>query len=140
MPHHDGKNVPPNLPSAPLCCLVVEDNLFALDIMTIFLKRHGFSVDGAENGKIGLDKYLADPQRYSIIFMDLQMPVMNGYEATRIIRTSDCPGAKKIPIIAMSGDPLHDLHTLGFSYQLTKPFDLQMVLGVFHKFLSHDSM
>lgn len=122
-------------PFAELCCLVVEDNSYALDIMHIFLKRQGFVVDDAANGQIALEKYQANPHRYHIIFMDLQMPVMSGYEATRKIRESGQPGCTTIPIVAMSGDPLNDLQELGFSQYLTKPFEMRDVLTLLHAIL-----
>lgn len=111
-------------------CLIVEDNAFALSTLSIYLGRHGFRVDAAENGQIALDKYLADPNRYFIIFMDLQMPVMSGHEAVRRIRGSGHPNAQSLPIIAMTGDPGASLHALGFNHHLKKPFEMQAVLAI----------
>ncbi len=119
------------------CCLVVEDNIYALDIMMIFLKRHGFSVDSAENGRLATEKYRANPEKYAIIFMDLQMPVMGGYEAAQIIRESGYPTAKSVPIVAMSGDPLENLYELGFNRQLKKPFEMKMVLEILNDLLAN---
>ncbi len=131
----DDKNAASALPYAGLYCLVAEDNPFALDIMTIFLSRQGFSVDGAENGQVAVERYLASPGRYSAIFMDLQMPVMGGYEAARNIRGGGLPDSAAIPIIAMSGDPLDNLCDLGFSRQLRKPFEMQTVLTLLGELL-----
>ncbi len=108
-------------------CLVVEDNSFAGDILAVFLQRQGFVVDVAENGRIAVEKFLSAPDRYGIIFMDLQMPVMSGYEATERIRRSGERGAQ-IPIILMSGETLNDLQQYGFTDCLRKPFSLPMLL------------
>lgn len=109
--------------------LVVDDNIFALDIMDTFLKRNGFEVALAENGQIGLDLYLADPTRYSIVFLDIQMPVMDGNEMAMRIRSSGKQNASCIPIVAMSGSITGDvLSKDGFSHFLKKPFTLQSVL------------
>ena len=110
------------------CCLVVEDNSFAMDIMKTFLQQQGLDVETAENGKAAIDIYLENPDRYSIIFMDLQMPVMSGYEAAERIRSSGCPHAEETPIIAMSGEPLNNLNQLGFTAQLHKPFKMQSLI------------
>ena len=109
-------------------CLVVEDNYFAGDIMATFLQNLGITADIAENGKAALERYLASPKRYSIIFMDLQMPEMNGYEATQLIRHSGCEGADTLPIVAMSGNPLSNLGKYGFTSCLRKPFEMQSLI------------
>ena len=109
-------------------CLVVEDNLFAAEIMSMFLGKYGISVDMAANGKEALDKYLSVPVPYDIIFMDLQMPVMNGYEATERIRNSGYNGAGAIPIVAMTGETLGDLDKCGFTDCLKKPFNIKQDL------------
>ena len=118
---NDGQNI----------CLVVEDNFFAGDIMVTFLNQKGIGVDVAGNGEAAVEMYLADSARYAIIFMDLQMPGMNGYEATELIRKSGCKGADRIPIIAMSGGPLNGLGKCGFSDILRKPFKMQELLPFF---------
>lgn len=121
-------------PQKASCCLVVEDNIFAADIMVTFFTQQGFQADTAENGKIALDMFCANPERYGIIFMDLQMPVMNGYEATQMIRSCGCGAGATIPIIAVSGELFHDLSEFGFSGSFRKPFKMQELLPLIQQY------
>lgn len=85
--------------------LVVEDNELNMEITCTFLEETGVSFETAVNGKEALDMFEASPQGYyDLILMDVQMPVMNGYEATRRIRSSSHPDAVRIPVIAMTAN------------------------------------
>jgi CheY-like chemotaxis protein len=68
------------------------------------LEESGIEIDCAENGQEALDKVAADPGKYDVVFMDVQMPVMDGCEATRQIRALPNPEAAKLPIIAMTAN------------------------------------
>ncbi|OIN57832.1 ATP-binding protein [Arsenicibacter rosenii] len=112
--------------------LLVEDYPFNVEVAVKFLTKWGVDVDVAENGQIGLDKFLANP--YDIILMDLQMPVMDGYTATERIRAIN----KTIPIIALTASATfsnHDRAILsGISDYVTKPFNPR---DLFQKLLRH---
>ncbi len=126
-----------NMRPRHLSCLIVEDNFFAADVLSIYLKRNGIECEIAENGEIGLNMYLANPLRYDLILCDLQMPVMDGYAMMRRIRSSGLETAVTIPIVAMSGTFSGD--TVGqnlFSYFLKKPFELNCLLGIIVKVLN----
>ena len=85
--------------------LVVEDNELNMEIAEFVLKDAGAIVEKAGNGKEAVQKYLAAPTgTYDAILMDLMMPVMGGYAATRAIRSSEKPDADTVPIIAMSAN------------------------------------
>ena len=120
--------------------LVVEDNELNLEIASTLLKEAGFEVDTAENGKIAVEKVeAASAGRYDLILMDIQMPEMDGYEATRRIRA--LPDAKKaaLPIVAMTANAFEDdrknaLHA-GMNGHIAKPLDIQKLFQVLSKLL-----
>ncbi len=113
-----------------LMCLVAEDNYYASDIMSIFFQRNGIGCEIAENGEIGLQMYLQNPEKYHVIFCDLQMPVMDGYEMTERIRKSGLSTAMTVPIVAMSGTITGEVVSEeSFSYLLKKPFELSRLLA-----------
>lgn len=124
-----------------LRCLIVEDNYFAADIMSIFLQRNGIGCEIAKNGEIGLHMYLEDTLRYHVIFCDLQMPVMSGYEMMQRIRSSGLSTSLTIPIVAMSGTIIGDaVDKGGFNYFLKKPFELKSLTEVIDKALNAPSL
>ncbi len=112
--------------------LLCEDNEINALIAIKMLVEKGIIVEKAENGQIGLDKYLENEAGYySAILMDLRMPVMGGYDATREIRKSNKKDAKTIPIIALSADAFsHDVKkslNAGMNAHLSKPFNSQQL-------------
>jgi len=84
--------------------LAAEDDEINREIMAAILKKTGISVDFAENGKRAVTLFQEHPERYNMILMDVHMPEMDGYEATRTIRKSGSPIAKNIRIIALTAD------------------------------------
>ncbi len=102
--------------------LVVDDNVQFTEIISKFLTAKGFYVEIANDGKSGYNKYIEDPEKYDVILMDIQMPVMNGYEAVKCIRESACPNAGTIPVIAVSGETRGNKDD-GFDAFLGKPFN-----------------
>lgn len=117
--------------SAVRRCLIIEDNTLAAEIMTIFFKKNGIISEIAENGEIGLKMYLDDPTKYDVIFLDLQMPVMDGYEVKKRIEENNFLTGNFTPIIVMSGTYfVNDTESCGFKYFLKKPFDLEVVPGL----------
>jgi len=84
--------------------LVADDDEINREIMSAILKKTGISVDFAENGKMASGMFLKHPERYNMLLMDVHMPEMDGYEATRKIRASGLEIAKNIRIIALTAD------------------------------------
>ncbi len=110
--------------------LLVEDNEINLEIETDILQDMGFCVDTAENGQIAVDKVAASRVGdYDLILMDIQMPVMDGLQATANIRKLQNPSLARIPIIALSANAFEsDKRTsmeIGMDAHLTKPLNVE---------------
>ncbi len=107
--------------------LLVEDGEINQMIVMDMMEHYGAEVDAVNNGLAGVDAFRENPGRYDLIFMDIQMPVMDGYEATRAIRAMDVPKAKNIPIIAMTANVFREdverAFGAGMSGHVKKPFD-----------------
>lgn len=103
--------------------LLVEDNELNQEVAQLMLKKAGMEVKTAQNGKEAVDIFLSNPDYFHIILMDLQMPIMSGYEATAIIREQD----KKIPIIALTAAAMVEdkekVLEAGMNDHLSKPID-----------------
>lgn len=115
--------------------LLAEDNEINQEILVDLLEKVDISVDIAVNGKEALDKYLADVHAYSMIFMDIQMPVMDGYECTRYIREKD----KNIPIVALTANAMkEDIEKTNkalMNEHLNKPIDVELLYETIWKYL-----
>lgn len=127
-----------NLPGKRI--LLVEDNEINLEIETEILQGIGFIIETAANGSIAVDKLKhAAPGYFSLVLMDIQMPVMNGYEASRAIRKLEDPALAGIPIIALSANAFEsDKHMSmesGMNEHLTKPIDIPLLLDTISQIL-----
>lgn len=114
--------------------LLVEDNELNAEIARELLALEGAQVDWAKDGQQGLETFSAsDEGFYDVILMDVQMPVMNGYEATRAIRELARSDAQAVPVIAMSANAFADdvLASIksGMNAHLSKPIDMNEVVG-----------
>ena len=113
--------------------LVTEDNDINWEIISTLLDMYGITTERAENGRICLEKMkTVEKDKYLLIFMDIQMPEMNGLDATRAIRKLDDPYASNIPIIAMTSDAFSEnvMECLeaGMNGHIAKPIDIKLVL------------
>ena len=121
--------------------LLAEDQEINAEIAMDFLEMTGVEVDWAQDGKQAVEKLAASSDGYySLIFMDIQMPNMNGYEAAKAIRAMDRPYAKDIPIVAMTANAFADdvlnCKTAGMNEHISKPVDVEAlarVLGTYVK-------
>ena len=122
-------------------CLIVEDNLEAAEIMTMFFDRNGICAETAHNGLDGLQKYLNGPMEYDVIFADLQMPVMDGYEMAKRMRESGMPSSRTVPIVAMSGSITGESGDKSlFNCFLRKPFNILCLTDVIEKVMQANTM
>ncbi len=113
--------------------LVAEDNDINWEIVSAMLEMFGINSERAENGRICVDKIIdAEEGRYDLIFMDIQMPEMNGLDATREIRKLSEPWAADVPIIAMTADAFSENVTeclnAGMNGHIAKPIDIKLVI------------
>ena len=109
--------------------LLVEDNEINREIATMILTQMGFLVECAEDGQIAVDRISAsEPGYYDLILMDIQMPVMNGLDATRAIRTLDNKALAEIPIVAMTANAFKEdeqaAEEAGMQGHIAKPLDI----------------
>lgn len=121
--------------------LLVEDNELNREIAQTILEETGFVVESAPDGTDAVDMMRRSEEGYyDAILMDVQMPVMNGYEATRTIRALPRKDAKTIPIIAMTANAMEDDKETalksGMNAHLAKPIDVDKFITVLHQFLS----
>ena len=120
--------------------LLVEDNELNQEIAVEILREAGFVVDVADDGTVAVERMKsAEPGEYDLILMDIQMPVMNGYEATGQIRAFDDPAIASIPIIAMTANAFDedrkDAMEAGMNGHIAKPVDIPKLLEVLRKVL-----
>ena len=119
--------------------LLVEDNELNREIAVEILQMTGAEVETAENGKIAVEKVEVSPKdRYDLIFMDIQMPVLNGYQATAAIRS--LPGEKgELPIVAMTANAFAEdvqlAKNTGMNGHIAKPLDMNKLSDVLKKWL-----
>lgn len=115
--------------------LLAEDNELNREIATVILEEAGFLVESAENGQQACDMMRqAMPGYYDAILMDIQMPIMDGYAATRAIRSMEHPDAATIPIIAMTANAFEEDRkqalAAGMNGHLAKPIDVTRMMGL----------
>ncbi len=113
--------------------LVAEDNDINWEIISAMLAMYGITAERAENGRVCVDMMRTAAQdSYELIFMDIQMPEMNGLDATRAIRRLENPWAASIPIIAMTADAFSENVTecldAGMNGHIAKPVDIKLVI------------
>ncbi len=116
--------------------LLAEDNLVNQKLATMILTKAGYTVTVAANGKIAVDLFTQDPNAFDTILMDIQMPEMDGYAATRMLRDK---GFHKIPIIAMTANAMKGDRELclqaGMNDYITKPIKREIVFQILEKWL-----
>jgi signal transduction histidine kinase/CheY-like chemotaxis protein len=120
--------------------LLAEDVEINREILLALLEPAELTIDCAENGAEALRLFTENPERYNIIFMDVQMPEMDGLEATRRIRALDSPAARAIPIIAMTANVFREdkekCREAGMNDHLGKPLDMEDVFAKLRKYLT----
>ncbi len=121
--------------------LLVEDNELNSEIAEAILTENGLYVDTADDGSVAVDKVKnSEPGYYDLILMDVQMPIMNGYEATIAIRGLENERLASIPIIAMTANAFNEDKELainsGMNDHIAKPLNVEKLFEVLHKYLT----
>jgi len=119
--------------------LLVEDNLINQEIIIGLLESSGIKIDIANNGAEAVEMYKLNPHKYELILMDLQMPIMDGYEATKLIRADN----KEIPIIALTANAMKEdvekTQRAQMNEHLNKPVDVEKLFNTLFKYISTKS-
>ena len=118
--------------------LLAEDNELNMEIAEFILRNEGAEVTKAWNGQEAVELFRkSEPGGFDVILMDIMMPVMNGYEATKMIRSLDREDAKAIPIIAMTANAFTEdrirAKEAGMNEHVAKPVDVELLVQVIHK-------
>jgi signal transduction histidine kinase/PAS domain-containing protein/ActR/RegA family two-component response regulator len=120
--------------------MLVEDVEINREVVQVLLEPTQLEIDCAENGAEAVRMFSEAPDRYKLIFMDIQMPEMDGYEATRRIRDLDMPSAKTVPIIAMTAnvfkEDIEKCLKAGMNNHIGKPIDFESVMEKLKHYLS----
>jgi CheY-like chemotaxis protein len=120
--------------------LLVDDVDINCEIVQALLEPTGIDVSCAQNGRVAVNMFLDEPYKYDMIFMDLQMPEMDGYEATKTIRELNHKKAKFIPIVAMTAnvfkEDVEKCLQAGMNDHIGKPVDFEEVLEKLRVYLS----
>jgi len=123
--------------------LLAEDVEINREIVIAVLEPLSLEIECAANGRETVKKFTDDPSRYDLIFMDVQMPEMDGYEATRLIRDSGLPRGKEIPIIAMTAnvfrEDIEQCLAVGMNEHIGKPLNFVDVIALLRKYLKRES-
>ena len=119
--------------------LLAEDIAINREVFLALLENTELQIDCAENGQEALDMVKSVPGKYDIVFMDVQMPIMDGFEATQCIRALPSPQNARLPIIAMTANVFKDdidaCLAAGMDDHIGKPLDINTVLEKLHKYL-----
>ena len=121
--------------------LLVDDIELNRMLAETILEESGFSVETVADGCDAVEAFIKHPPGYyDLVLMDIQMPVMNGYEATRAIRSLDRPDAKILPIIALSANSRDEDKRMsiesGMNYHIAKPFDVVQLIASVNKYIA----
>lgn len=120
--------------------LLVEDNEINMELATELLSMHGIEITQAWNGKEAVDIFCTSEEySFDAVLMDMQMPVMNGCEAAKLIRTSGRADAQSIPIIAVTANAFAEdiaaTAEAGMNAHISKPIDFKVLCSTLEKFV-----
>jgi signal transduction histidine kinase/DNA-binding response OmpR family regulator len=119
--------------------LLADDNDTNREIIFGLLEGSGIDIDPVSNGQMAVDRYNANPKKYDLVLMDIQMPVMDGYTAASLIRQKD----QALPIVALTANAMKEdvekSHAVGMNTHLNKPIDVEKLYEMLLKYLAKKS-
>ena len=123
--------------------LLTEDNELNMEIAEFMLQNEGADVEKAWNGQEAVELFKkSEPGEFDVILMDIMMPVMNGYEAAKMIRSLEREDAKKVPIIAMTANAFTEdrirAKEAGMDEHVAKPVDVELLIKVIRKLVKYN--
>ena len=138
IPEQEKKEKTPEKSIAGTRVLLVEDNDLNMEIAEFMLQNEGADVTKAWNGREAVEIFRkSEPDEFDVILMDIMMPVMNGYEAAKMIRSMDREDAKTIPIIAMTANAFTEdrikAKEAGMDEHISKPIDMKLLVKIIHE-------
>ena len=122
--------------------LLAEDNELNMEIAEFMIQNEGADVTKAWNGQEAVELFRkSESGEFDVILMDVMMPVMNGYEATKMIRSLDREDAKTIPIIAMTANAFTEdrlkAKEAGMNEHIAKPVDVELLIKIIHRLVEY---
>jgi two-component system, sensor histidine kinase and response regulator len=125
----------------PLSVLVVEDNPANRKVIALMLRKRGYRVTVADSGREALKLFMSG--RFNAVLMDIEMPVMNGYQTAAVIRRKELPCDARTPIIALTAHLLdrdhHEWTDAGMDAYLTKPFDIDQLISLLESITNRET-
>ena len=123
----------------PLSVLLVEDNPANRKIIALMLRKRGHRVTVAESGREALKLFISG--HFNAVLMDIEMPVMDGYQTAAAIRRKELPSHARTPIIALTAHMLnnHQWTDAGMDAYLTKPFDIDQLISLLESLTNHET-
>ena len=122
--------------------LIVDDVDINVEIVVALLEATGVTMDTAQSGKQAYDAFVANPERYHLILMDMQMPEIDGLEATRMIRSAGMPTSASTPIVAMTAnvfkEDIDKCKAAGMNDHLGKPINMTDVITILSRYLTKE--
>ena len=120
--------------------LAAEDNFINAEILSELLSMEGADCEIVENGQLAVERYAAEPDKFDAILMDVQMPVMNGYDASKEIRALEREGGTRhIPIIAMTAnafaEDVKDALDAGMDVHIAKPIEMDLLKKTVNQYI-----
>ena len=117
--------------------LVAEDNEMNQRLMGVILRKLGHPIEFAGNGQNACEAYMANPSEYMLIIMDIHMPIMDGFEATRRIRQFEAGTGFHVPIIALTANiyssDIDEFRSIGMDDYLAKPLNVELLIQTLRK-------